>query len=69
MRLLSFTTGKALDTSVMILIVGLVYHAVGVATLFVLTDIYSIPFMGPMDLKGGVGYWGAYTFSGWGYRR
>jgi hypothetical protein len=63
MEYLSLTIGKAFDTSAMILIVGLVRLAVDIAKLFVLSKIHFIRF-GPY---GGVGYRGAYTFSGWGH--
>jgi DNA-binding NarL/FixJ family response regulator len=49
MKLLPFTTGKAFDTSVMIL-VDLTRPAAQAAGLFVEADIYFIRFMGPMDL-------------------
>jgi hypothetical protein len=55
MEFLSLTMGKAFDTSVMILIVGLVRLAVEIAKLFVLSDIHFIRFMGPMDRTEGSG--------------
>jgi hypothetical protein len=49
----SLTMGRAFDTSVMILIVGLVRLAVDIARLPVLSDMHFIRFMGPIDRMEG----------------
>lgn len=69
MKLLPFITGKMFDTSVMILIVGLVWRAADVARLFVLVDMHFIRFTGHMGLTVGSVIGAPIPSGGWGYRR